>query len=485
VLIRIFRLVVINKKYDFVLVSEIIKVSKMKFNSKPVVEHKEVPVADEGKLEEVIDQWQTKKHLNNRSNEIQNQSYVVSVSDKNSTENKAAKLAEILGLVRAQGDHITGQESVVCNQINPKTFIGLGLLESIAIKATELKSNLIVLDIQLSPSQMRNIEHAINFSISDRESVILNVFVKHASSRKSHIQVEIAQLKYLRPRIRGIGLNMDQQSGGIMGGRGAGETASELLARQLDKRLVQLQKSATKLMQASANQRKQRKNCKRISLVGYTNAGKTSLMNALTDSQLSVNNQVFETLDTTTRCLVRGNNGETIISDTVGFIRNLPKQLFDSFESTLEEISETDLIVIVIDVSDEEMALQLATTIEVLEKLKADNIARHYVFNKVDLLEDLTSEIDFSKLSQGHQYSLLNSQDAHLVDELKQTLLTKVNGQYITSSIFVPHSKHAFIKTIYNNCDVINISSNDQGSTFIVKGLEHILNRLIKESEEL
>jgi len=163
----------------------------------------------------------------------------------------------------------------------------------------------------------------------------------------------------------------------------------------------------------------------------------------------------------------------------------LPKQLFDSFESTLEEISETDLIVIVIDVSDKEMALQLATTIEVLEKLKADNIARHYVFNKADLLDNLTSEIDFAKLSQGHQYSLLNSQDAHLVDELKQTLLTKVNGKYITRSIYVPHSKHAFIKTIYNNCNVINTSSNDQGSTFIVKGLEHILSWLIIESGEL
>ena len=484
-LTRTFRLVVINKKYDFVLVSEITKVSKMKFNSKPVVEHKEVPLADEGKFEEVIDQWQSKIHHVSNSSETQNLSYVVSVTDKNSTENKAAKLAEILGLVKAQGDHITGQESVVFSQINPKTFIGLGLLENIAKKAIEAKSSLIVLDIQLSPSQMRNIEQAIDFPVSDRESVILNVFVKHASSRKSHIQVEIAQLKYLRPRIRGIGLNMDQQSGGIMGGRGAGETASELLARQLDKRLVQLQKAATKLTKSNANQRRQRSNCKRISLVGYTNAGKTSLMNALTDSQLSVNNQVFETLDTTTRCLVRGNNGETIISDTVGFIRNLPKQLFDSFESTLEDISETDLIVIVIDASDEEIALQITTTVEVLEKLKAHKIARHYVFNKADLLENPISKVDLSRLTQGHDYSLLSSQDVHLVEDLKQTLLTKVNGQYITSSILVPHSKHSFIKTIYNNCDVINISSNDQGSTFIVKGLEHILNRLIKESEEL
>lgn len=457
----------------------------MKFNSKPVVEHKEVPVADEGKLEEVIGQWQTKQHLDNDANKVKNQSYVVSVSEKNSTENKAAKLAEISGLVRAQGDNITGRESVVCNQINPKTFIGLGLLENIAKRAAQLKSNLIVLDIQLSPSQMRNIEHAIDFPISDRESVILNVFVKHASSRKSHIQVEIAQLKYLRPRIRGIGLNMDQQSGGIMGGRGAGETASELLARQLDKRLVQLQKSAAKLMQASANQRKQRKNCKRISLVGYTNAGKTSLMNALTNSELSVNNQVFETFDTTTRCLVRGKSGETIISDTVGFIRNLPKQLFDSFESTLEEITETDLIVIVVDVNDQEMALQLATTIEVLERLKADNIPRYYVFNKADLLNDRTCELDFSQLSQGHPYSLLSTQDPSLVDKLRQTLLIKVNGKYITRSIFIPHSKHAFIKTIYNNCDVITTSSDEQGSTFIVEGLEHTLNKLIIEIKEL
>lgn len=455
----------------------------MKFHSTPVEEHKEVPLADEGKLEEIIGQWQKPKH--NNDNETQNRSYVVSVCEKKSKENRTAKLAEIIGLVRAQGDEITGQESVVCNQINPKTFIGLGLLESIAEKAIEANSNLIVLDIQLSPSQMRNIEHAINFSISDRESVILNVFVKHASSRKSHIQVEIAQLKYLRPRIRGIGLNMDQQSGGIMGGRGAGETASELLARQLDNRLVQLKKSATKLMQASANQRKQRKNCKRISLVGYTNAGKTSLMNALTQSHLSVNNQVFETLDTTTRCLVRENNSETIISDTVGFIRNLPKQLFDSFESTLEEISETDLIVIVIDASDEEVDLQLATTNDVLDKLKADKIDKHYVFNKIDLLDELTSKVDYSYLTQGHDYSLISSHDTNSVDELKQTLLSKVNGRYISNSIFVSYGDQVFIKKIYDNCEVTNISSDDKGTTFIVRGLEDIVNKLTIESEEL
>lgn len=466
-------------------ISEFIKVLKMKFNSKPVAEHKEVPVADEGQLEEIIAQWQTKKHHSNNRADIQNQSYVVSVSDKNSTENKVAKLAEIAGLVSAQGDHITGQESVVCHQINPKTFLGLGLLANIAKKAAQAKSNLIVLDVQLSPSQMRNIEQAINFSISDRESVILNVFVKHARSRKSHIQVEIAQLKYLRPRIRGIGLNMDQQSGGIMGGRGAGETASELLARQLDKRLVQLKKSAHKLTQANVNQRKQRTNCKRISLVGYTNAGKTSLMNALTNSHLSVNDQVFETLDTTTRCLSREYHGETIISDTVGFIRNLPKQLFDSFESTLEEISETDLIVIVIDASDNEMTLQLATTIEVIKKLKADKIPRHYVFNKADLITEPTTKIDCSQLSQGHNYSLLSSKDSFLVDELKQTLLAKVNGRYITRCIFVPYNKQCFVKAIYNNCEVINVSSNDQGSTFRVKGLEHTLKNLMTESKEL
>lgn len=373
----------------------------MKFTSQSLEQHKDVPVADEGQLEKIINLFDsTSNELPIDKNSQENQlikSYVVSLTHKGSSENKRAKLDEMLGLARAQSGNVVGHEMATFDKITPKTFVGAGVLIAAAQKARQLGATLLILDIQLSPSQMRNIEQLTDFSISDRESVILNIFVKHASSRKSKIQVEIAQLKYLRPRIRGIGLNMDQQSGGIMGGRGAGETASELLARQLDKRLVQLQKLATKLSSISVNQRKQRSQCKRISLVGYTNAGKTSLMNGLSNADLSVKNQVFETLDSTTRRIGNEVYGDVLLTDTVGFIRDLPKHLMDSFESTLAEITETDLLVIVLDSSDTEVELQLDTTLDILTKLNASNIPRLFVFNKLDLLEPNFDHSIFSK----------------------------------------------------------------------------------------
>ena len=166
--------------------------------------------------------------------------------------------------------------------------------------------------------------------VCDREAVILNVFLRHARTRRAKIQVEIAQLEYLRPRIRGVGLDMDQQTGGMPNARGPGETASELLARKLDDRLLQLQKTLRKLTTSSETQREKRSDCKRIVLVGYTNAGKTSLMNALASTELSARGRPFETLDTTSRCLTR-HGGDVIISDTVGVIRRLPPRLLASF----------------------------------------------------------------------------------------------------------------------------------------------------------
>lgn len=176
---------------------------------------------------------------------------------------------------------------------------------------------MLVLDAELTPSQMRNLEDLAGIPICDREGVILNVFLKHASTRRSRVQVEMAQLEYLRPRIRGVGIDMDQQIGGMVGSRGPGETASELLARKLDGRMAELKKLQLKFRRSEQQQRQQRGDCQRIVLVGYTNAGKTSLMNALTAETLSARDRPFETLDTTSRSLSR-HGQKVLISDTVG-----------------------------------------------------------------------------------------------------------------------------------------------------------------------
>jgi GTP-binding protein HflX len=460
----------------------------MRFTSQPTKEHKDIPLADEGRLEHILELFshksmQDRDDVDNKINAA-NKSYVVSLSEKGCMENKQAKLEEILGLVHAQGDHIAGSDLLSYGEITPRTYIGSGTLRSIAKNAQEVGASLLVFDVQLSPSQMRNIEHLTGFAVSDREAVILNIFVKHANSRKSQVQVELAQLKYLRPRIRGIGLTMDQQSGGIMGGRGAGETASELLARQLDKRVAQLQKLSKKLSGISVNQRKQRSHCKRIALVGYTNAGKTSLMNQLVDTDLSVKDQVFETLDATTRKMSTSACGEVLLSDTVGFIRDLPKHLLESFESTLAEIAETDLLVIVLDISHVEVAMQLQATLDVLVKLGADDIPKLLVFNKIDLLNADVEDDIYSQLSGQYDYVALTSKDSATVDALKQILLARVSDDLVIQSVHFSYQSQDAIRRAYNCCDVLETSSDVDGVVLRLKGQKHVLDSLINQATE-
>ena len=273
-------------------------------------------------------------------------------------------------------------------------------------------------------------------------------------SRRARVQVEIAHLEYLRPRIRGIGLNMDQQAGGVMRGRGPGETASELLARQLDGRLADLRSVLARLKQSDGAQRKHREQCARIALVGYTNAGKTSLMNGLTAAGLSARDRPFETLDTTSRCLTR-HGGDIIISDTVGFIRRLPERLFASFESTLAELCEASLLVLVVDVSDPECALHVATTEEQLVRLSADAVPRFYVFNKTDRLAQPVSDAQLAEWSGGHDYMALSSRDDDAVGALRERGAGRGPQRPAGTHGVVPYEATAVSQAIYAQCRVL------------------------------
>jgi len=458
----------------------------MKFYSKPILEHNEVPLADDGRLEKIISRWKNRDLPKQKQTLAQpsNRCYVVSVVEPKDPHPNG-KLTEILGLVKAQGDQINGHEIYYHSNINSKTFLGKGIASAIASRATELEANMLVLDADLSPSQMRNLENIIGLPICDREAVILNVFLSHAKTQRSRNQVEIAQLEYLRPRIRGLGLNMDQQAGGIMRGRGPGETASELMARRLDKRLAQLQKSSKKLNQAGMCQRKKRANCHRIALVGYTNAGKTSLMNALTDADLSARNMPFETLDTTTRCLNQHQSGNILLSDTVGFIRKLPEHLLASFESTLAEIKETNLLVVVLDVSDPEKELHLKTTEQLLVKFKADDLPRFYVFNKLDKLSKLPPPEYFNNLSRNYPFMSLSCIDKKAVSELKNKLLNQLKKEQQIVKVFVPYSANQLIQKIYAKCHVIDTRSNHTGLNFILEGQPKILSQIKRSIKEI
>ena len=458
-----------------------------KFHSKPLEEHQEVPLPDDARLESLVDYWTRRESPKTPTADGVNDCYIVSVGVWDQESSRGAQMAEIVGLVQTRGDRVVGQEAYSLLDPDPRTLIRRGVAARIAARATECGANLLVLDADLSPSQTRNLEDATGLPVCDREAVILEVFQRQATTRRARIQVEIAHLEYLRPRIRGIGLDMDQQAGGIMGSRGPGETASELLARKLDGRLAELRKALAHLRQSDGVQRQHRSGCSRIALVGYTNAGKTSLMNALTAAGLSARDRPFETLDTTSRCLTR-HGGDVIISDTVGFIRRLPERLFASFESTLAEVCEASLVAIVVDLSDPERELQLQTTEELLVQLEADGIPRFYVFNKLDRVDRLDSPVDvedLERMSRGHEFLALSSRDGDAVAGLRAALLVAARRTQRTDRVFVPYTASEVSSAIYARCRVIEVQPSSEGMDFVIQGEPHILDRIQQQARAL
>lgn len=449
----------------------------MKFHSKPIEEHDEAPLPDEGRWEALVDHWIRHQARPAPPGGDHNACYVVSVHSGPASAATEAQQAEILGLVRAQGDRVVGGQTLQRRRPDPRTFVGRGAAEEIAARALEHGADLLVIDAELSPSQTRNLEDLTGLPICDREAVILNVFGRHARTRKAKIQVEIAHLEYLRPRIRGLGLQMDQQVGGIMRGRGPGETASELLARRLDGRLAELRKAFARLERAGRTQRKGRSDCRRIVLVGYTNAGKTSLMNALTAAELSARDLPFETLDTTSRCLTR-HGGDVLLSDTVGFIRRLPERLLASFESTLAEIREASLVVVVIDAADPEWSMHLQTTEALVTRLGAGAIPRFYVFNKVDRLPATPASTPWHGLVVEHPHMALSSRDPEAVARLGHALIQAARHEHRRARILVPYENTEVTRQAYATCRVLDAEATETGLVLTLEGRPHLVERL-------
>lgn len=445
----------------------------MKFSSQPIPEHAEVPLADEGQLEQIVSHWQEQSDPLETTPE-ENAVYVLSVGKERDPKIRAAQLAEIVELVEAQGDHVVGQEICYLNKPQPRTLLGKGTSRDIAERARAAGANLLVLDAELTPSQTRNLEDVAGIPICDREAVILNVFLRHASTRRARVQVEIARLEYLRPRIRGVGINMDQQMGGVAGSRGPGETASELMARQLDNRLVELKKVQARVQRCGEQQRRGRELCQRLVMVGYTNAGKTSLMNALTDETLSSRDRPFETLDTVSRSLSR-HGEEVLLSDTVGFIRRLPDRLLASFETTLAEACEANLLLIVTDLSDYEWREHIQTTTNMLEKLAADAIPRLYIFNKIDLLQECVEDEELSEICGESPYTRVSSLNPAHMSRLKDQLLELVRKEQRTLKLYVPYSSEEVMTLIYGGCRVIHTRTCPNGLRLVIQGPPHVV----------
>jgi GTP-binding protein HflX len=297
-------------------------------------------------------------------------------------------MQEMIQLCRTAGASI--EQVLVQRRPRPEasTYIGSGKLEEIRSIMRQRGCRTLVIDAQLSPGQIRNIEKIIDGKVIDRSQLILDIFAQHARTNEARIQVELAQLNTLYPRLTRAWTHFSQQVGGI-GTRGPGEKQLEVDRRLVQNKIHDLKLKLKRIERSRLTQRKSRRNMFTIALVGYTNVGKSSLLNALCNARALVENKLFATLDTTSRRAFIPDTGEVVISDTVGFIRKIPHQLVASFMSTLEVVSAADLLCIVLDASSRWIEYQLQTTIGVLEQLRADHIPQMLVMNKADIVDDL------------------------------------------------------------------------------------------------
>jgi GTP-binding protein HflX len=292
-------------------------------------------------------------------------------------------------------------------RIHPSQSIGSGKIIELKEHIDRTGSNLVIFDENLSPAQIKNLESLLNIKIVDRSTIILDIFAKHAKTRESKTQVELAQLQYLLPRLTRQWTHLSRQAGHI-GIKGPGETQLETDRRLVRKRIIKLQSDLHDIEKQRAVRRSNRKNYFQVSLVGYTNVGKSTIMNMLSGANLLVENQLFATLDSTIRRVKLNENHQILLSDTVGFIRKLPPHLVASFKSTLEEIRNSDLILHIVDASYPKFEDQMEVVGGILGDLDATKIPVLLIFNKIDLLENL-EQLSVLKLERKILYQHLLS----------------------------------------------------------------------------
>jgi GTP-binding protein HflX len=357
-------------------------------------------------------------------------------------------------------------------------------VESDTISTPPLKPDVVIFDCDLTPSQLRNLESATGKKALDRSGVIIEIFSRHARTRAARLQVEIARLNYLAPRMRETGSGADRQGGGI-GGKGAGESSQELDRRRIRDRVKELKQEIEEVHRDNAVRRTRRQGENRVALVGYTNAGKSSLMRAMTGSEVYVADKLFATLETTVRPLVPESVPRVLLSDTVGFIKKLPHDLVASFRSTLDEANEADLLFFVVDSSDPTFRDQLEVTRSVLSEIGATETPSKLVLNKRDLL---TPEQAEALAKEYPEAVMISTRDKNDLASLRETLIRFFEADMVEEELFVPYSAGSMIGEIRARLRVLTESYDGAGTKLRVRGkpedVKRITSRLLKSSRE-
>ena len=401
--------------------------------------------------------------------------FLVGFLDKNKSEEHS--LAELKGLVKTLGMEVCGEMVITNVKPNPQYFLGTGKTEEIVHQVKTLDGECIIFDVEISPTHQRNWEKLANIPCFDRQEVILRIFESRAATREATLQVELASLEYSLPRLAHSYGDMARQRGGAFGSKGSGETKLELDRRKIQEKIYAIKKELEKVRKNRQTQRKQREKIPLpvCALVGYTNAGKSSLLNVLTSSNVYEKDELFATLDTSTRRLTKDGKHSILMTDTVGFIKNLPHTLVDAFRSTLEEAVISDVLVIVLDSSSIDIEENYKTTTTVLEEIGANKNKRLIVLNKWDLIDTFTQYRLKELFPQGICTSTKTKQG---MEELTNTIFEICMENQI--KCFVPYENGKIISLIKRECFIISETNKDDGIDFTVKTNPEIEN-LLKE----
>ena len=375
---------------------------------------------------------------------------VVGIVTQNQSEEKLNEyLDELEFLTFTAGGEVIKRFSQKMERPNPKTFVGTGKIDEINLFVKENKISTVIFDDELSPSQQKNISRIIDCKILDRTNLILDIFAQRAETSYARTQVELAQCIYLLPRLSGLWTHLERQKGGI-GMRGPGETEIETDRRIVRDRISLLKEKIKTIDKQMSIQRSNRGAMVRVALVGYTNVGKSTLMNAIGKSEVFVENKLFATLDTTVRKVVI-KNLPFLLSDTVGFIRKLPTQLVDSFKSTLDEVREADLLLHVVDISHPDFEDHIESVNQILQEIKSNDKPTIMVFNKIDAYKHLTIDEDDLITERTRKH--------YTLDEWKQTWMSNV-GQDKALFISARNKENfeEFRETVYEAVRQIHIT---------------------------
>ena len=394
---------------------------------------------------------------------------LIGIWGENTLQDAENSLRELAALAETAGAEVLDGLLQRRYHPDPATFLGKGKAVELHDMVKAIGADTVIADTELAPSQRRALEDVVKVKVIDRTAIILEIFAQHAKSREGKAQVELAQLEYLLPRLRGWGESMSRQAGGRaaggegIGSRGPGETKIELDRRRINIRMAKLKKQIAAMKPARVTKRANRKRTQipSVAIAGYTNAGKSSLLNRLTSAGVLVENALFATLDPTVRHTKSPDGREYTIADTVGFVRNLPHQLVEAFRSTLEEIADSDLIVHVVDASHPDPGSQIETVRKVIAEVDAGGVAELIVFNKADLVDEGTV-LALRGLVPNSVF--VSSRTGEGIPELQAMIASLLPHPNVFVRVLIPYNRGDLVSRMHLNSEIQKIEYREEGT---------------------